>query len=128
MTTAARRAVSTDQAPPPVGPYSQGIVVGDLLYCAGQGPFDRDGNRVGETIEEQIEIAFDNLAAIAAAAGCQLADMARLGVFLRDIADFPTLNEVAARRLHPPYPVRTTVPAPLHGFDVELDAVFALPR
>jgi 2-iminobutanoate/2-iminopropanoate deaminase len=121
-----RRSVQTADAAPPAGPYAQGQIVGDLLFTAGQGPFDAQGNRVGTTFVEQLEATLDNLEHIARAAGTGLGRAVRLGVFLRDLADFPTLNEVLARRLGEPLPVRTTVPAALNGFDVEIDAVIAL--
>ncbi len=122
-----RTPVITAAAPPQAGPYSQGIRVGDLLFVAGQGPFDTSGARVGTTIEEQLHATFANLAAIAAAAGTGLEHMVRLGAFLRDLDDFPALNAVAGEVLTEPYPVRTTIPCSLRGFDVELDAVFWVP-
>ena len=118
--------VFTDQSAPPVGPYSQGIKVGDLLFVAGQGPFDRTGQRVGDTFAEQVTQAFDNIEAIARAAGTDMSKMVRLGVFLSDMDNFPTFNAMSGERLQPPYPVRVTVPASLRGFDIELDAIFDL--
>ncbi len=122
-----RTQISTDLAPPPVGPYSQGIRVGNLLFSAGQGSFNDRGERVGETFAAQVEQAFDNLAAVAVAAGTGLEHMVKLGVFLRSLDNFETFNQIARNRLSTPYPARTTVPAPLVGFDVELDAVFLVP-
>ncbi len=116
-------AIRTADAPPPAGPYSQGHRVGDLLFVAGQGPFDSEGRRVGETFADQVDATLDNIAAIARAGGSDLSRVIRIGVFLRDLADFPVLNEVLARRLSEPLPVRTTVPAALNGFDVEIDAI-----
>ena len=121
------QAIHTPDAPPPAGPYSQGHRVGDLLFVAGQGPFDRDGQRVGTTFAEQVEATLDNIAAIARAGGTDLAHTVRIGVFLRDLSDFPVLNEILQQRLSDPLPVRTTVPAPLNGFDVEIDAIVAVP-
>lgn len=123
-----RTAISTPDAPPPAGPYSQAIrTSGELLFAAGQGPFDKDGTRVGQTFEEQVHATLDNLETIAKAGGATLADAVRLGVFITDMADFPKLNAVFAERLTEPYPARATVPAALQGFDVEIDAVFAVP-
>jgi 2-iminobutanoate/2-iminopropanoate deaminase len=119
--------VQTAEAAPPAGPYEQGRIVGSLLFTAGQGPFDRDGHRVGTTFEEQVDAVLDNLDAIARAAGTSLDHVVRLGVFISDLESFPTLNDVLERRIGAPRPVRTTVPAPLVGFDVEIDAVFAVP-
>ncbi|ADB52616.1 RidA family protein [Conexibacter woesei] len=123
-----RTSISAPDAAPPAGPYSPGVRVGgELLFTAGQGPFDKDGRRVGETFEEQVHATLDNVEAIAKAAGATLADAVRLGVFIKDMADFPKLNAVFAERLTEPFPVRTTVPVDLPGFDVEIDAVFAVP-
>ena len=122
------RSIHTPDAPPPAGPYSQGHAAAGLLFAAGQGPFDSAGERVGETFEEQVDATLDNLETVAKEAGTGLDKLVRIGVFLRDPADFPVLNEVLKRRLSEPLPCRTTVPAPLTGFDVEIDAVFELPE
>ena len=123
-----RRSIQTSEAAPPAGPYAPGHVAAGLLFAAGQGPFDASGTRVGETFEQQVDAVLDNLEAVARAAGADLSHVVKLGVFLRDSKDFPMLNEVLKRRLSDPLPVRTTVPAPLEGFDVEIDAIFALPN
>jgi len=123
-----RKIVSTDQSAPPVGPYSQGVVIDNTLYVAGQGPFDENGQRVGETFADQVHRAFDNIEAIARAAGTGYEHMARLGVFLSDMDNFPIFNEIAGERLVAPYPVRVTVPASLRGFDIELDGIFYVPE
>lgn len=123
-----RTSFSAPDAAPPAGPYSHAVrVSGELLFAAGQGPFDKDGKRIGETFEEQVHATLDNVEAIAKAGGASLADAVRLGVFIKDMADFPKLNAVFAERLSEPFPVRTTVPADLQGFDVEIDGVFAVP-
>jgi enamine deaminase RidA (YjgF/YER057c/UK114 family) len=88
---------------------------------------DRDGKVVGETFADQVNQAFDNLEAVAAAAGTSLRHAVRLGVFLRDMSHFASFNEVAADRLAMPFPARTTVPAALPGFDVEIEAVIWIP-
>lgn len=119
--------VFTEQSAPPVGPYSQGIKVGNLLFVAGQGPFNEKGERVGNSFAEQVTRTFDNIEAIAKAAGTDMSQMVKLGVFLSDMDNFPEFNSMSGDRLKPPYPVRVTVPASLRGFDIELDAVFAVP-
>lgn len=121
-----RTSISTPDAPPPAGPYSQGIRCGDLLFAAGQGPFDAGGRRVGETFEEQVHATLDNLERIAAAGGASLADAVRIGVYIKDLRDFQALNAVLRERLTEPYPVRTTIPVDLQGFDIEIDAQFAV--
>lgn len=120
------RQVAPAEVPPPAGIYSPGIVQGGFLFCAGQGPFDAEGNRVGETFAEQVRITMRNLEAVAAAAGTSLSRTVRMGVFLNDIEDFAEMNSVVAEFLTEPYPARTTVQVPLKGFDVEIDAIIAL--
>ncbi len=127
MTMTNPRAVSAAEAPPPAGPYSQVVVAGGLLFLAGQGPFDADGRRVGETIDEQLRQTFDNLEAVARAAGTSLRHAVRYGVYLRDRDDFARLNAIAPEYLGEVLPARTTIQADLRGFDVEIDAVVAVP-
>jgi 2-iminobutanoate/2-iminopropanoate deaminase len=119
--------VRTDKAPAPKGPYSQGRRVGNLLFVAGQGPFDAKGNLVGTTIVEQTKATLANVKAIVEAGGATLADVVKVNVYLTDLADFAAMNEVYASFFPDPYPVRTTVQAGLLGFLVEIDAVCELP-
>ncbi|WP_327003602.1 RidA family protein [Dactylosporangium sp. NBC_01737] len=119
-----KRIVMSDQAAPPGGPYSHAVVAGDTVYLAGAIPALPDGTRVTGSFEEQARAAFRNLAAVAEAAGARLDQAVRVGVYLRDFADFPAMNAIyseffGAENL----PVRTTVPVPLVGFDIEVDAV-----
>jgi reactive intermediate/imine deaminase len=119
-----KRAIITDQAAPAGGPYSHAVVAGDTIYLAGAVPALPDGTRVTGSFAEQAHAAFRNLAAVAEAAGSSLDQAVRVGVYLRDFADFAELNEI-----YPQYikgeqlPVRTTLPVPLVGFDIEIDAV-----
>ncbi|HEV8174910.1 MAG TPA: RidA family protein [Actinoplanes sp.] len=122
-----KRAVSTDQATPPGGPYSQAVVAGDTVYLAGAIPALPDGTRVTGSFAEQAHAAFRNLAAAAAAAGGSLEQAVRVGVYLRDFGDFAEMNEIFAQYLtgdHPP--VRTTIPVALEGMAIEVDAVLYL--
>src|SRR4051812_9680153 len=118
-----RSQVSADAAPQPSGAYSQAIRVGDLLFLAGQGPFDAAGERVGESVPEQTRQALENLDAVARAAGGSLARAVRVGVYLSDLADFDEMNEEYVRHFEQPLPARTTIQSDLVGFDVEIDAV-----
>jgi reactive intermediate/imine deaminase len=119
-----KRIVLTDQAAPPGGPYSHAVVAGDTIYLAGAIPARPDGTRVTGPFEEQARAAFSNLAAVAAAAGGSLEQAVRVGVYLRDFADFPAMNAVYAEFFGPDnLPVRTTIPVPLVGFDIEVDAI-----
>ena len=119
-----KRSVNTDKAAPAGGPYSQAIVAGDTVYLAGAVPALPDGTRVTGSFEEQAHAAFRNLAAVAEAAGSGLDQAVRVGVYLRDFGDFGELNEIYAQYLKgPDRPVRTTLPVPLVGFDIEIDAI-----
>lgn len=122
-----QRSVHTDQAAPPGGPYSQAVVAGDTVYLAGAIPALADGTRVTGSFAEQAHAAFGNLAAVAEAAGGSLDQAVRVGVYLRDFADFAEMNEIFAQYFtgaHPP--VRTTIPVALEGMAIEVDAILYL--
>jgi len=113
----------------PAGAYSPGIVAeGRFVYVSGQGSL-RDGEVVGDTIEEQTQIVLDNVAAVLESAGAGLADVVQCRVFLADTADFRAMDGVYAQIFPPPLPARTTVGValPLPGMLVEIDCVAVLP-
>ena len=123
----AKRQVSTQSAPAPGGAYSQAIAVGNLVFLAGQGPFEPSGEKVEGSFEDQARQTFSNLASVAEAAGGSLADAVRVGVFLRDMDDFATMNEVYREFFSSdPLPARTTVQSDLPGFAIEVDAILSL--
>ncbi len=119
-----KRAIITDKAAPAGGPYSHAVVAGDTIYLAGAIPARPDGTRVTGSFTEQAHAAFQNLAAVAEAAGSSLDQAVRVGVYLRDFNDFAELNKVYAEYIKGEHlPVRTTLPVALVGFDIEIDAV-----
>jgi 2-iminobutanoate/2-iminopropanoate deaminase len=118
--------IRSQDAPPPAGVYSQAIRVGNLVFLAGQGPLLPNGEMVEGGFEEQARQTLENLAAVAEAAGGSLADAVRVGVFLRDMANFPAMNEIYRGFFPEPYPARTTVQSNLPGFEIEVDAVLWL--
>jgi 2-iminobutanoate/2-iminopropanoate deaminase len=119
-----KRAVMTDQAGPPGGPYSHAVVAGDTIYLAGAVPSLPDGTRVTGSFAEQAHAAFKNLVAVAEAAGSSLDQAVRVGVYLRNFADFAEMNEIYAQYIKGDnLPVRTTLPVALEGFDIEIDAI-----
>jgi 2-iminobutanoate/2-iminopropanoate deaminase len=118
-----RSPVRSQEAPPPSGGYSQGIVVGELLFLAGQGPYDSSGNRVGSTVSEQVRQVLENLDAVARAAGGSLRNAVRLGMYISDMAHFDEMDAEYRRFFSDPMPARTTVQSDLVDFDVEGDAV-----
>jgi 2-iminobutanoate/2-iminopropanoate deaminase len=113
--------------PKPVGPYSPGIILGDLVFVSGQGAADpKTGKLVEGGVEAQTEQVFRNLEAILKAAGSGLDKIVRCGVFLADMNDFPKMNAVYERMLVGNRPARTTVQAaalPMKGLLVEIDAI-----
>lgn len=121
--------IHTDAAPAAIGTYSQALRVGDTVYLSGQIPLDPTTMALVEGgIDVQIARVFDNLAAVAAAAGGTLADVVKLNVYLIDLGHFPVVNEVMARYFSAPYPARAAlgVAALPRGAQVEMDAVMVL--
>jgi 2-iminobutanoate/2-iminopropanoate deaminase len=125
-----RQAISTANAPAAVGPYSQAIVAGDLVFCAGQGAIDAaTGDLLNGTIEDETERTLRNLGAVLDAAGVGFADVVKTTVFLADIDDFAAMNAVYARYFPDPPPARTTVSVKAlpKGFKVEIEAIARKP-
>ena len=125
-----RSAVSTDSAPAAIGPYSQGMRVGDLLFCSGQIPLEpTTGELVKEGVEGQARRCLQNLEAICAAAGGSLSNAVRCTVYLGDMGDFARVNEVYAEYFdggEPPARVAIAAAGLPKGADVEIDAIVAL--
>ena len=124
-----KQIIHTDQAPAAIGPYSQAVHFGHLLFVSGTLPVDpRTGQLVGGDIEAQSRQVFRNLAAIAEAAGGQLADAVKVTVFLTDLGDFQRVNGVYREWFGEPFPARSTVQVaalPL-GAPLEVEAIIAL--
>jgi len=121
--------ISTDQAPTAIGTYSQAIKVGNMAYLSGQIPLDPHTMQLVEGgMEIQIRRVFDNLTAVAKAAGGSLADTVKLNVFLTDLGHFALVNEIMADYFKVAYPARAVigVAALPRGAAVEMDAVLAL--
>ena len=127
---ALRQSVSTDQAPEAIGPYSQGIRSGSLLFCSGQVPLDPStGEIVKDDVEGQARRCLDNLEAVCQAAGTSLKNALRCTVYLTDMNDFARVNEVYGSFFdgaEPPARVAIGVAALPKGADVEVDAIVAL--
>jgi 2-iminobutanoate/2-iminopropanoate deaminase len=119
--------IQSKRGAPPQGAYSQGWRAGDFVFVTGTGPVDPvTGKLVGDTIEQQTEQTIDNLAAILGADGATLSDIVKMTVHLSDTSLFARYNQVYARRLSRPYPVRTTVGSDLGhspGMLIEMDCV-----
>jgi 2-iminobutanoate/2-iminopropanoate deaminase len=125
-----RESVSTDAAPAAIGPYSQGMRTGDLLFCSGQIPLEPStGELVKDDIEGQARRCLENLSALAEAAGGSLANAVRCTVYLTDMNDFARVNEVYGEFFggdDPPARVAVAAAALPKGADVEIDAIVAL--
>ena len=122
--------VQTDAAPAAIGPYSQAVRAGELVFLSGQIPLDPATMAMVEgDVSEQARRVFENLAAVAGAAGGSLAHVVKLTVYLTDLGDFQTVNEVMARHFQAPYPARAAVgvAALPRGAAVEIEAVMAVP-
>jgi len=120
------KVIATDKAPKAIGPYSQAIAADQLIFCAGQGAIDAASgeNRRGDVAAET-ELALDNIAAVLAAAGSDLAHVVKSTVFLVDMADFAAMNDVYAKRFGDHRPARSTVGVASlpRGFRVEIECV-----
>lgn len=126
-----KQAIQTMAAPAAIGTYSQGVTSGGTVYVSGQIPLDPATMQlVDGDMRAHIVRVFDNLAAVASAAGASLADCVKLNVYLTDLAHFPLVNEVMAQYFDEPYPARAAVgvAALPRGAAVEMDAVLTLPR
>ena len=104
-----RQAISTTGAPGAIGPYSQAIAAGDLLFCSGQLGLNPATGELAEGVEAQAERAMRNLVAVLDAAGCTADDIVKTTIFLADIADFAAVNAVYGRFMPDPPPARSTV-------------------
>jgi 2-iminobutanoate/2-iminopropanoate deaminase len=124
----ARDALFPDGLVRPKAPYSPVVVSGDLVYTAGQVAFDASGTLVAGGIAEQTTKVLANLRACLLAAGCTLDDVVKVNVFLVDLAEFDSFNEVYRAAFAEPYPARTTVQVGLPGgIRVEIEAVARIP-
>jgi reactive intermediate/imine deaminase len=123
-----REAIHTDNAPAAIGTYSQAIRHNDTVYVSGQIPLDPATGELVDGIDAQIVQVFDNLRAVAAAAGSNLDNALKVTVFLTDLGHFACVNEVMARYFNEPYPARAAVEVAglPKGALVEADAVLSV--
>ena len=124
-----REIIKTDKAPQAIGTYSQAVKVGTTVYLSGQIPLDpATMEMVGGDMDAQIRRVFDNLQAVAQAAGGSLADIAKLNIFLTDLGNFALVNSIMAEYFSEPYPARAAIGVASLPRDagVEMDAVMEL--
>ena len=124
-----RKIIHTDLAPKAIGTYSQAVRAGDTVYLSGQIGLDPQTMQMAEGIDAQIKRVFDNLKAVAEAAGGSLNDVVRFTVYLTDLKHFAKVNEAMAAYLDEPYPARAAIGVASLPRDalVEVDAVMVLP-
>lgn len=124
-----RRAVTSDKAPPALGPYSQAIVAGGFVFCSGTVGIDPETGALADTIEGQTERALLNLSAILEAAGSSLEHVVKTTVFYTDLEDYGKINEVYARFMPTPAPARSApgnVQLP-KGIQISIDVIALTP-
>ena len=123
-----RKIIATASAPAAIGPYSQAVQAGNTVYLSGQIGLDPASMQMAEGIDAQIARVFDNLKAVAAAAGGSLADAVKVNIYVTDLANFARVNDVMAQAFSQPYPARATVQVAAlpRGALVEVDAVLVL--
>ena len=124
-----KQPISTDAAPAAIGTYSQAIATSGLVFLSGQIPLDpKTMTLVSDDVAEQTDQVFRNLAAVADAAGGSLADLVKLTVYLTDLGDFATVNEVMARHVSEPYPARAAIGVSQlpRGAAVEIEGILAI--
>ena len=125
----AKTTISTDRAPQAIGAYSQAVRVGDSVYISGQIPLSPDTQEViSGSFRQQACQVFDNLSAIAEAAGGTLENVVKLTVYLVDLQNFPTVNEVMGEYFDEPYPARAAIGVASlpKGVGIEVEAIMAL--
>ena len=120
--------IHSDNAPAAVGTYSQAVKVGNTVYLSGQIGLDPQSGQLVDGIDAQIVRVFDNLKAVAEAAGATLNDAVKLNIYLTDLANFAKVNETMARYFSQPFPARAAVGVKElpRGALVEADAVLVL--
>jgi reactive intermediate/imine deaminase len=124
----ARTIISTAHAPSAIGTYSQAVKVGNTVYLSGQIGLDPASMQLVEGVDAQIVRVFENLKAVAGASGGSLADIAKVNIFLTDLANFAKVNEIMGRYFSEPFPARAAVGVASlpRGALVEADAVMVI--
>ncbi len=104
-----KEAIHSDKAPQALGPYSQAVRHGRMVFCSGQVPIDPASGAVAEGIEAQTRQCLENLAAVLRATGCTMADAVKTTVFLTDMGEFAAMNKIYGEYFPAPFPARSTV-------------------
>ncbi|MEE2883495.1 MAG: RidA family protein [Planctomycetota bacterium] len=125
MATTGRSPISTERAPAAIGPYSQAMDVDGWVYCSGQIPIVPEDGSVVHGIEAQTKQVLVNLGEVLSAAGCDYSDVVKTTIYLSDIGNFVTMNQVYAQFFTEPYPARACIEAAAlpKNVKVEIDAI-----
>ena len=123
-----KKIIATSNAPAAIGPYSQAVQAGGTVYLSGQIGLDPATMQMAEGIDAQVARVFDNLKAVAEAAGGSLADAVKVNIYVTDLANFARVNDAMAQAFSQPYPARATVQVAAlpRGALVEVDAVLVM--
>ena len=124
-----KKQVNTSSAPAAIGPYSQGVIAGNLLFVSGQIPINpADGSLVSDSLESQANQVFENLRAIIQEAGTSFEHVLKLTIYLTDLENFAAVNKVMENYFDEPYPARATVEVSRlpKDVEVEIDAIVEL--
>ena len=124
-----KHVIQTPDAPAAIGPYSQAVVAGNMLFMSGQIPLDPKTGQLVDGIDAQTHQVFTNLRGVAQAAGADLNDIVKLSILLIDLNDFAKVNEIMASYMSAPYPARATyqVAALPRGARIEIEATLIIP-
>ena len=123
-----KKIISTDKAPEAIGPYSQGVVSNGHVFLSGQIPLDRNGELFDGDIQQQVALIFENIERLLETQNCNLQNIVKLTVFLKDIQDFDDVNNKMIELLEEPYPARSLIQAASlpKNVDVEIEAIAGL--
>lgn len=115
------RTTHTQQAPQAIGPYSQGVIANNLFYSSGQIPLKPDGELIGEALDKQVHQVFANVKAVLESAGASLSTVIKTTVFIKDMNDFPEINEIYAGYFTDHLPARSCVEVARLPKDVKIE-------
>ena len=123
-----KKIISTDKAPKAIGPYSQGVVSNGHVFLSGQIPLDRKGELFDGDIQQQVALIFENIERLLETQNCNLQNIVKLTVFLKDIQDFDDVNNKMIELLEEPYPARSLIQAASlpKNVDVEIEVIAGL--
>ena len=123
-----KKIIATDKAPKAIGPYSQGVVSNGHIFLSGQIPLDKNGELFDGDLQQQVALIFENIEHLLETQNCNLQNIVKLTVFLKDIQDFDDVNSKMIELLEEPYPARSLIQAAAlpKNVDVEIEVVAGL--